>query len=121
MEAAKSRQQRRKSIHHVDYNSIPEEITCRQLRACSSATYPPNRQTDRGLSRSYEDNQMAYASSKTSKLSLGRCESIDEAFVPTGSKESLSTTISDDQSDFSDSDSGFSGSNKECLNGDDSW
>ena len=97
-------------MHHLDYCSIPEELTCKGM------TFPQDRQS---LSRSFEDRQFGILPTECKSIADGVI--IDDGIIPTGSKESLAVSNSDDQSDVSDCDSGFSGSNKDCLSGVEQW
>lgn len=90
----------------VDYDPIPEEITCKELQFRLSAQTEASADRHRELCRSVSDRK---------RFEVDDTEVFDEGVVPTGSKESLAASASDDQSDLSDSDSGFSGSNKGCL------
>lgn len=121
---------RRKTMPQLDFYSIPEEITCTQIRRQLSHSPTSSHEPTSSMGQGYLENtkQDTNISNQIDGVHITKeCSMVPEddelLHLQGDDKESpsSSSTVSDDQSDLSDSDSGFSGSNKEFMANIDQW
>lgn len=135
MDISPNHRNRRRTVGHVEFGSIPEEITCTGLRRVSDSFGKPlsslpfepyhseaeNTNLELREGDMVEDNCASSTPLKECETERDICTTSSDygsALVESVSSASLE---SDDTSDLSDSDSGFSGSNKECLAPEEQW